>query len=32
MTFDIPEAIAYGKMKYIDGKWSPDKEFLVGGR
>lgn len=32
MTFDITGAIAYGKMKYIDGKWSPDKEFLVGVR
>ena len=32
MTFDITGAIAYGRMKYVDGKWSPDKEFLVGVR
>lgn len=32
MTFDITGAIAYGKMKYVDGKWSPDKEFIVGVR
>jgi hypothetical protein len=32
MTFDITGAIAYGNLKYIDGKWSPDKEFIVGVR
>lgn len=32
MTFDITGALAYGKMKYIEGKWLPDKEFLVGVR
>lgn len=32
MTFDITGAIAYGNLRYIDGKWLPDKEFLVGVR
>ena len=32
MTFDITGAIAYGNLKYIDGNWLPDKDFVIGVR
>lgn len=32
MIFDITGAIAYGNLKYTNGKWLPVKEFVTGVR
>lgn len=32
MTFDITGAIAFGNLNYIDKRWVPDNEFMVGVR